>query len=124
MLCDRLSGQKIVGHSISSDLAVLKAEFGRCGIRMPSYSRHCTMIHFRPVLNIRRAGQRRAKDPSLAELCLYLGVLPASVQGLSVRLFGAHTAAHDARYDVCATYLCIQKATEKGMIRGLLPEGR
>jgi hypothetical protein len=62
-------------------------------------------------------------NTSLSELCKYLGVDYKTVQEAARGLYGADMKWHDARFDVCATYLCIDRATQAGMIRGLLPEG-
>jgi DNA polymerase III epsilon subunit-like protein len=116
-----LYGKRLVGHSISSDIRALWNEFERAGHEFPPIRQFCTMAHFAPVLNIRTEGQRRPKNPNLSELCKHLGVLPETVHDAVSEFFEANTHIHDARYDVCATYLCIRAATRAGMVRGLFP---
>lgn len=117
-----LNGRRLVGHSVGCDIRALRAEFTRVGYMFPIVHQFCTMAHFAPIMNVRVEGQKRPKNPSLSELCKYLAVTDEEVLGASCGLYGVNTNQHDARYDVCATYLCLQHATERGMLRGFLPE--
>lgn len=117
-----LTGKYIAGHSVGCDIRALRGEFSRCGVGFSPEKQFCTMAHFTPVMRIHQEGQRKPKNPSLIEVCEYLGVKDEAVLRASCDLYGANTNHHDARFDVCATYLCIKSATERGMLRGLLPE--
>lgn len=121
-LAARLRGHRIVGHSISSDLRALRMEFDRAGILYKAAGQFCTMTYFAPVMNLRLDGSRRPKMPSLTELCDYVGIGKGEASELATSLYGSRSAAHDARYDVCATYLCLEKAEAKGLLRDLLPK--
>jgi DNA polymerase III epsilon subunit-like protein len=122
-IANALRGARIAGHGIASDLRVLRSELFHANVAFFPEAQFCTMHHFAPIMRMRVPGQRRSKDPNLAELCHYLGVTSEIVSKLHNRLFGGDGAWHDARFDVCATLLCIEKATSAGMVRGLLPEG-
>jgi len=116
----QLSGHMLIGHNVSSDIKVLRDEFRRAGVPFSPARKFCTMNHFTHILNINQAKSRRPKYPSLNDLCEYLNVRTPDISGLCEELFNYRGRQHDARYDVCATLLCIQKAEQAGMIRGLL----
>lgn len=118
-----MCGKRIAGHNVSADISAIRGELERCGMGLKPEKQFCTMHHFAPIMNVRVEGQRRPKDPRLSELCKYLCVTENAVLEASRALYGADTRAHDARFDVCATYLCIEAAEKAGMVRGLLSEG-
>lgn len=117
-----LYGKRLVGHSIGCDVRAIHNEFVRADKEFPPIRQFCTMTHFAPIMNIHQEGQRKPKNPSLPELCKYLTVTEDEALGASCALYGVNTNHHDARYDVCATYLCVKHAEQRGMLRGLLPE--
>lgn len=119
----KLRDCRIAGHGITNDLRCLKTEFARAGISFTPTSAFCTMKHFAPIMRIPVSGQRRPKDPNLSELCDYLGVTKDAIEKCEKIFFKESSRQHDARYDACATFLCIAKASNRGMVRGILPEG-
>lgn len=119
-----LNGKRLVGHSTASDALALKHEFKCCDMEYNPAKQFCTMKHFTPIMNIPLRGQRRPKPPSLTELCEYLGVTDSAIISMRVGLFEGACSWHDARFDACATYLCVKRAAERGLLRGLIPEGR
>ena len=122
-LTDLFAGKRIAGHSVGCDLRALRQEFKRCGVEFPEHKQFCTMNHFTPILNIHIQGQRKPKSPSLAEVCESLGVKREDVLRACGELYDCSSAPHDARYDACATLLCIERGFRRGLIRGILPEG-
>lgn len=119
-----LHSKCLVGHSVASDALVLKHEFKWCDIEYNPSKQFCTMKHFTQIMNIPQHGQRRPKAPNLAELCTYLGVTSAMISDLHYYLFGLDGNWHDAQFDACATYLCVRRGEDLGLIRGLNPKGR
>ena len=50
----------------------------------------------------------------------FFGITPEQVIEKSEEWFGGGGAAHDARYDTAATYMCLLEATRRGDVRGVL----
>ena len=65
----------------------------------------------------------RPKPPRLEELCDHYQISEDMILTASSRWFAGGQAAHDARYDTAATFLCLAAAHRKGDLRGVLPGG-
>ena len=112
----------IVGHNVSADLKALRAEFARLSVSLPPVKSFCTMNFFTPVTRIRHPYHAaRFKPPRLEELAAHYGLLPDFIARIAASLFGESGAAHDARYDVAATYLALREAARLGVLGSALP---
>jgi hypothetical protein len=75
------------------------------------------MNRFTPILKLKRPrGPGSPKPPKLGELCAYYNIAPDSIADFCSEHFGSDSAAHDARYDAAATYLCLRAAITNGDI--------
>ena len=106
-----------VGHNISADIRSLRIELDRLGLALSPRETLCTMNHFTPILKLKRLrGPGSPKPPRLSELCAHYGVTDALILDACRTWFGDGTAAHDARFDVAATYLALMHARCAGDI--------
>ena len=106
----------LVGHSVAVDVRFLRAEFGRCGLALPDAPAFCTRDFF--VRMRRRKDHARVGWPSLKRLCEWYGVLPETVAARCGQWFSGGEAAHDARFDAAATWLCVKAAAARGDLEG------
>ena len=112
----------IVGHNVSADLRALRAEFARLSMTLPPVRSFCTMNFFTPVTRLKRVYHtNRFKPPRLGELAEHYALAPERICETAASLFGESGAAHDARYDVTATYLSLLEAARSGDLKGALP---
>lgn len=121
-LFDHFSGsQLLVGHNVAADDRYLRVEFERCGLKLRKIPTFCTMNYFTSITDLKRkVNIGRPKPPKLEELVEYFSIAPETVVEKSEAWFGGGGAAHDARYDTVATYLCLVEATKQGKLRGIL----
>lgn len=111
----------IVGHNVSFDERFLRAEFSRCDMNLPRIAPFCTMNYFAATMNlVRKVNIGRPKPPRLEELVTYYALSPEMIVEFAAQAFAGGGAAHDARYDTAATYMCLREATRKGHVRGVL----
>ncbi len=106
--------KRLVAHNYAFDRRFMAAEFARCSSQFTCTDYFCTMRHFTSVCRL-----PGSKFPKLAELVEFLGIPEIMIKQTAERLFGSKgLRAHDARYDVTATYLCYQKGLESGYLVG------
>ena len=111
----------LVGHNVAADDRYLRVELERLGLQLPKIKTFCTMNYFTSDTGlVRKVNIGRPKPPKLGELCTHFGITEDLVAEKSAEWFGGGAQAHDARYDTVATYLCLEKATQLGKIRGVL----
>ena len=110
----------LVGHNVAFDDRYIRVEFERAGLKLPKIRTFCTMNFFTPLMSLKRKVQTgRPKPPKLGELVEYYGVTQEEIQQKCDELFAGGEAAHDARFDTVATWLCMRRASEKGDLRGI-----
>ena len=108
----------LIGHNLNFDTGFMRGEYLRIQKSFPMRRGLCTMRYFTQHCALTgRTG--RVKMPALAELCQSFRVTPERVSALQCSLFGKAAAAHDARYDCTATYLCVLAAMEQKLLREL-----
>ena len=106
----------LVGHSVAVDARFLRAEFERCGLAFCDTPVFCTRDFY---VRMRRTKDRaRVGWPSLARLCEWYGVSPEDVAARCAAWFSGGEAAHDARFDAAATWLCVKAAAARGDLAG------
>lgn len=111
----------LIGHNVSADDRYIRVEFERCGLELPKIKTFCTMNYFTGVMNMkRRINIGRPKPPKLCELVEFYGLTEEFVSQKAEEWFGGGAAAHDARYDTAATWLCVVEATKKGDLKGII----
>ncbi len=111
----------LIGHNVSADDRYIRVEFERCGLELPKIRTFCTMNYFTGVMNMkRRINIGRPKPPKLCELVEFYGLTEEFVSQKAEEWFGGGAAAHDARYDTAATWLCVVEATKKGDLKGII----
>ena len=99
----------------------LRTELTRAGMKLPRIKLFDTMNYFTPIMLMAPVQRNtRCKPPKLIELAAYLGLTDEEISERADEWFGGGAAAHDARFDAAMTFLCLKKATEKGMLRGVL----
>lgn len=114
---DFVGADLIAGHNISADVRMMQMEFARLPMPWPDVPTLCTMNRFTPILKLKRLrGPGSPKPPKLSELCNYYNIAPNSIAEFCNEYFGCYCAAHDARYDASATYLCLRAAITNGDI--------
>lgn len=118
---DFCSADRLVGHNVSADDKYIRVEFERLGMKLPKIKTFCTMNYFTCVVNLkRRINTGHPKPPRLEELVGFYQLTTEQVAEKAAQWFGGGGAAHDARYDAAATYLCLEAGTRKGDLRGML----
>ena len=118
---DFSTADRLIGHNVSADDRYLRVEFERLGMKLKKIKTFCTMNYFTCVVNLkRRINNGRPKPPRLEELAEFYQITPEYAAQKAVEWFGGGSAAHDARYDTAATYLCLEAGTKKGDLRGIL----
>lgn len=115
---DFKSVDTLVGHNIRFDMDILQKELDRTGIKAEfTKNQICTMNYFTPIMSLERKVGPRPKPPRLEELIDFFEISREMIAQRSIELFGGGEAAHDARWDTMATYLCLEKAEKLGHIR-------
>lgn len=118
---DFCNADRLIGHNVSADDRYLRVEFERLGMKLPKIKTFCTMNYFTCVVNLKRKfNTGRPKPPKLVELTQFYALSEEEIAEKAAQWFGGGGAAHDARYDTAATYLCVEAGTKKGDLRGLL----
>jgi len=111
---DFAGANRLVAHNYAFDHRFMAAEFARCNSHFGCDDCFCTMRYFTPICQL-----PRSKYPRLEELVDFLGIRERTIKQTAEKLFGIKvSSAHDARYDVMATYLCYQKGLEAGYLAG------
>ena len=108
----------VVGHNVASDLKLLMDEFSRTGLNFRCAHSLCTMRHFVRAVNSTTAKGKR-KQPRLEELCAHYAIQPDAIADICRQLFSCNSDWHDARWDACATYACVQAARKCGDVLGV-----
>ncbi len=116
---DFRSADLIVGHNVKFDIAFLTAEFNRCNIDFTPQKTFCSMQKTAKFCKIARKSLQGYKYPKLSELCDHYGVRDVDVRFEAEELFGYANGFHDAKFDVTATYLAVNKAIKAGDLSGL-----
>lgn len=123
ILADMKSADVVAAHNLDFDMRFLQAEFGRCGLEYKPEHGLCTMYYFTKIIGL-PGRNGKLKPPSLRELTAFFKVTQAQITAWSKLHFGGGGSAHDARYDVAATYLCICEAIKRGVLRNLFVSER
>ena len=112
----------LIGHNVAADDRYLRVEFERLGMKLSKKKTFCTMNYFTYVLGLKqRVGwSRHPKPPKLQELTEHYSLSEEYISQKAEEWFGGGAAAHDARYDTAATYLCVIEGTKKGDLKGVL----
>ena len=115
------SANLFIGHNVAADVRYLQMEFARLDMKLPKIPTFCTMNHFTSDVNLKmKVNIGRPKPPKLIELCEYFELTEEGIAAKAQEWFGDGNAAHDARFDTAATYLCVLEATRRGKLRGVL----
>lgn len=111
---DFSSAERLVAHNYAFDYRFMAAEFARCSSQFTCADHFCTMRRFTSICRL-----PGLKYPRLGELVEFMGITERMIKQTAEELFGSKDLrAHDARYDVTATYLCYQKGLESGYLAG------
>ncbi len=122
ILQDFANATLLVGHNVAADDTYLRVELTRAGLKLRKIPTFCTMNYATGIIGLKRKVEiGRPKPPRLEELCAHYGITGEMVLAASAEWFQGGDAAHDARYDTAATYLCLKAAHETGDLRGVLP---
>ncbi len=114
----------LVGHNVAADDRYLRVELERAGVKLKKIPTFCTMNYATGIIGLKRKVEiGRPKPPRLEELCDHYQISEDMILTASSRWFAGGQAAHDARYDTAATFLCLAAAHRKGDLRGVLPDG-
>lgn len=106
-----------VGHNILSDVHLLKEALADCKLTLPKYTGICTQNYFTPIMGLNRAIGPRPKPPRLEELITFMDLAHEAISARCAEAFGGGEAAHDARWDTMATYLCLMQGAKRGLIK-------
>ncbi len=107
-----------VGHNLEADIQYLSMELARLKMKITLKNRLCTQSAFTPLMMMKRkVATGRPKPPKLSELTAFFGISEEQVAAACAEVFAGGDAAHDARYDVMATYLCLMAGVAGGHIR-------
>lgn len=107
-----------VAHNFAFDYKFMSAEFSYYDRIFHYKESFDTMKKFTPLLRLPRANGVGYKYPKLTELAEFFELYPYDITRRSVQIFGDGAAAHDARYDVTATFMAFLCGAE------LLPEAK
>ena len=114
---------RLIGHNVSADIRLLRAEFQRLGREFPPVPALCSMQALRLSVNAGylSGGRKRPKPPSLKETMAHYEIAPEKVSSLCGEWFGGGGDFHDARFDAAASLLCLAAAQFRGDIGKILP---
>ncbi len=99
-----------VAHNFAFDYKFMSAEFSYYE-RIFHYSESFdTMKKYTPLLKLPRVGGAGYKYPKLTELSEFFDLYPYDISRRSAELFKGGDLAHDARYDVTATFMAFMCA--------------
>ncbi len=105
---DFASCKQIIGHDVTNDIRFISTEFRRIGVTFPKLEPFCTMKRYTELLGIpQKQNPNQLKPPRLEELIHFFGITEEEIVKKCKKWFGGGERAHDARYDVTATYLCM-----------------
>lgn len=94
-----------VAHNFAFDYKFMSAEFSYYDRIFHYKESFDTMKKFTPLLKLPRANGNGYKYPKLSELAEFFDLYPYDVTRRTLQLFGDGESAHDARYDVTATFM-------------------
>lgn len=109
---DFLTADVVVAHNTSFDFAFMRKEFERCGREFCVKAEFCSMKRTVALCKLPKTRGAGYKYPKLSELCAYFGVTDGEISKETERFFDCGLNFHDARYDVVATYLSINKGMQ------------
>lgn len=113
---DFAQAELLVGHNVSADRRYLNEELKRLNLPAPNAPSFCTMNRFTQITRLRRIGNRSFKPPRLEELTEHYGLSSGCIAERAGQWFGDSMAAHDARWDAAAAWLCVLEAVARGDI--------
>ena len=102
----------IVAHNFSFDHKFMEAEFSRINREFVYKRSFCTMRGCTSFLQLPPSRGKCFRAPSLAILAEFFKVSEEEVNEMNLRLFGARSDAHDARYDTVKLALSCIKGRE------------
>lgn len=94
-----------VAHNFAFDYKFMSAEFSYYERIFHYNESFDTMKKFTPLLKLPRQNGTGYKYPKLTELAEFFDLYPYDVSRRSAELFKGGELAHDARYDVTATFM-------------------
>ncbi len=106
---DFTSADCVVAHNIAFDTAFLRKEFENVGKILIFNDEFCSMKNSVTVCKLSRKSSLGYKYPKLSELCEFFDITEEDIINLSKSVFGCSFNYHDARFDVCALYLAVNK---------------
>ncbi len=109
---DFLSADVVVAHNSAFDFSFMRKEFERCGREFCVNAEFCSMKRTVTLCKLSKTRGAGYKYPKLSELCANFGVTDADICEETKKFFGSELSFHDARYDVVATYLSINKGMQ------------
>ena len=116
-LDDFRNSDLLIAHNFNFDIRFLKSEFDKCRISNFHNDSLCTMRHFTNICKIPNSRGSGYKFPRLEELIGYFNIKEKTINEKTRELFQCKDLGyHDARFDATATYLCVMKALDKGLI--------
>lgn len=109
----------IIGHNVSADTLRLRNEFERINVDIAFPRELCTMRFFNNAVHAKNV-KGKHKFPKLSELCAHYKIKDSEIKKMCTKGFGVKDGLfHDARFDVCATFLCVRTAALYGDIKGV-----
>lgn len=115
---DFTNADLLVAHNFNFDNTFLKSEFSRCGISNFYPDSLCTMNYFTNICKIPSDSGYGYKWPRLEELIAYFKIKEKTINDATRDYFASKDLGyHDARFDTTATYLCLIKALDMGLIK-------
>lgn len=117
ILKDFAAADRVISHNFDFDQRFMSAELRRLDRDFNCSCGFCTMKFFTPICKLkgRKTGY---KYPRLEEVIRFMGIDSAEILQTTREAFGsADTDFHDARFDVAGTFLCYERAIERGHIR-------
>ena len=105
----------IVAHNASFDTSFMRKEYENLNKTFFINKEFCSMKNATPICKLPRKSGVGYKYPKLNELCDFLNITPAQISDFSIKSFGSKENYHDARFDVSALFLAVNKAMEKNL---------
>ena len=114
---DFSSADVIISHNTAFDVSFMRTEYERLNKVFGPKETFCSMKKSVPITKLLRSSGRGYKYPKLSDLCAYLSVTDGVIKSACNNFFGADTGYHDARFDTCALFLCMNEYFKNGAFK-------
>lgn len=116
---DFANANLIIAHNVNFDTSFMRKEYENLSKTFYMNKDFCSMKKSTPICKLPRKSGVGYKYPKLNELCEFLDITSNEICNFSNEIFDSNCGYHDARFDVSALYLAVNKAMKKNLFLGI-----